>query len=146
MFQLEFPDGWQLDLEFDPAREDADAVQPPRVVEATPTDGSKLWLGTWVVTEIDEIIKARTYFESLESFVFKDVMIERSRSEQHNNMPALILSGRAKKGSEAVQWAMVFFQPQENIVAAFLLIGVPEVRSRRKRELQAMIQSLRPVP
>ena len=145
VFSMDFPDGWRLDLDFDPPAEDIDAPPPPRVVEAIPKDGAKLWLGTWVVTEITDINDAEEYFDSLEQYILSDVVIESESEDKHNGMAARLLKGSAKKGKEPVEWAIALFQPQSEIVAAILYVGVTEARKYRAAELQAIVDSVRSV-
>lgn len=145
VFSMSFPDGWRLDLDFDPPAVELDAPPPPRVVEAIPKDGAKLWLGAWVLTEITDIQNASEYFASLEQFILSDVVIEKADETDHNGMPAHIFTGSAKKGTEPVEWAVAFFQPQSEIVAAVLYIGVTEARQHRQAELEAIVDSVQSV-
>ena len=145
VFSMDFPDGWRLDLDFDPPAEDIDAPAPPRVVEAIPKDGSKLWLGTWVVTEITDIDDAEEYFGSLEQYILSDVVIDSESKDKHNGMSARVLQGSAKKGKEPVEWAIALFQPHPEIVAAILYVGVTEAREYRAAELRSIVDSVQPV-
>lgn len=145
MFRASFPDGWRLDLDFEPKAEDVDAPPPPRVVEAIPKDGSKLWLGMWVVTEIEDVGEAGEFFESLEQYVLSDVEITDSNEEDLNGMPARYFSGTAKKGREPVEWAIVLFQAKPRNISALLYIGVPEAREQRREELSGIVDSILPV-
>ncbi|MDJ0958754.1 MAG: hypothetical protein QNI91_17945 [Arenicellales bacterium] len=145
VFSVDFPDGWRLDLDFDPPAEGIDAPPPPRVVEAIPKDGAKLWLGTWVVTEITDINDADAYFGSLEQYILSDVTIDSKSQNDHNGMAARVLKGSAKKDTEPVEWAVALFQPHPEIVAAILYIGVTVAREHRAVELQAIVDSVRPV-
>ena len=145
VFSLDFPDGWRLDLDFDPPAEGIDAPPPPRVVEAIPKDGAKLWLGTWVVTEITDINDAAEYFGSLEQYILSDVEIDSKSGDDHNGMAARVLKGSAKKDTEPVEWAIALFQPRPEVVAAILYIGVTEARKYRAVELQAIVDSVQPV-
>lgn len=143
VFSIEIPDGWRLDLDFEPAPEGSD-IPPPRVVEAIPKDGSKLWLGTWVLSEITSLDDAREYFESLEQYILNAVVIEQINEENLNNMSARVLRGSAKKEHEPVEWVMALFQPRAELVAGILYIGVPEARQLREAELRAIVKSVRP--
>lgn len=143
-FSIDFPDGWRLDLDFEPAQEGLGAPPPPRVVEAIPKDGSRLWLGTWVLPDIASLDEAREYFESLEKYILNDVSIEQTSEESLNDMPARVLRGSAKKGSEPVEWVMALFQPKDEIIAGILYIGVPEARQLREAELRSILKSVQP--
>ena len=145
VFSVDFPDGWRLDLDFDPPAEGIDAPPPPRVVEAIPKDGAKLWLGTWVVTEITDINDAAEYFGSLEQYILSDVEIDSKSGDDHNGMAAHVLKGSANKDTEPVEWAIALFQPRPEVVAALLYIGVTEAREYRAVELQAIVDSVQPV-
>ena len=145
VFSMDFPDGWRLDLDFDPQTENIDAPPPPRVVEAIPKDGAKLWLGTWVVTEIADIDDAEEYFGSLEQYILSDVVIGSESKDKHNGMAARLLKGSAKKDTEPVEWAIAFFQPQPEIVAAILYVGVLEAREYHAKALQSIVDSVQPV-
>lgn len=145
VFRVNFPDGWRLDLDFEPPVKGIDAPPPPRVVEAIPKDGGKLWLGLWVVSEIDDVGAAREYFESLEQYVLSDVQIENVNEDDLNGMPSRVFSGMAKKGSEPVVWAIVLFQARPQTMAALLYIGVPEAGQQRKEELSGIVDSILPV-
>lgn len=143
VFSVDFPDGWRLDLDFDPPAEGIDAPPPPRVVEAIPKDGAKLWLGTWVLTEIADVADARAYFESLEQYILNDVVIEEAKESDLNGMEARTFRGSAKKGKEPVEWVMAFFTPRLNTVAGILYIGVPKARRTREAELRGIVESIR---
>jgi len=145
MFRIHIPDGWRLDLDFDPALEGVDVPPPPRVVEAIPKDGAKLWLGMWVLSEIREINEARGFFESLEQYVLSDVVIDENNKDDLNGMPARVFSGTARKDKEPVEWAIVLFQVKPETMAAMLYIGVPEARQQRKVELSGIVDSILPV-
>ena len=145
MFQVQIPDGWRLDLDFDPPLEGADVPPPPRVVEAIPKDGAKLWLGMWVLSEINNIDEAREFFESLEQYVLSDVVIDNSSESGLNGMPARKFSGTARKNKEPVEWVIVLFQVNPQAIAAILYIGVPEARQQRKKELSGIVDSIQPV-
>lgn len=145
VFSMSFPDGWRLDLDFDPPEKGIDAPPPPRVVEAIPKDGAKLWLGTWVLTEIADIQDAGEYFNSLEQFILSDVVVEDTDETDHNGMPARVFKGSAKKEKESVEWVVAFFQPQPEIIGAVLYIGVAEARQYRQAELEAIVNSVRAV-
>lgn len=145
VFSMSFPDGWRLDLDFDPPAEGIGAPPPPRVVEAIPKDGAKLWLGTWVLTEITDIQDALTYFNSLEQFIFSNVVIEDTDETDHNGMRARVLKGTARKEKDPVEWVVAFFQPQPEIVAAVLYVGVAEARQYRQAEMRAIVDSIKAV-
>lgn len=145
MFRVHIPDGWRLDLDFDPPLQGADVPPPPRVVEAIPKDGAKLWLGMWVLSEITDISEARGYFESLEQYVLSDVVIDDSNESDLNGMSARRFSGTARKNKEPVEWVIVLFQVKPQTMAALLYIGVPEARQQRKEELSRIADSILPV-
>ena len=143
VFQMTVPDGWRLDLDYDTPLDAED--DPPRVVEAIPKDGAKLWLGMWVLREIEDISEAREFFDSLEQYILSDVVVNTESDENLNGMPAHSLRGTAKKETEAVDWAIVMFQVKPETVAAILYIGVPEAWKQRKTELTGMIESVESV-
>lgn len=145
MFRTSFPDGWRLDLDFEPKVEGIDAPPPPRVVEAIPKDGAKLWLGMWVVTEIEDVSEAGEFFESLEQYVLSEVKIKDSNENDLNGMPARRFNGTAKKGREPVEWAIVLFQVKPQTISALLYVGVPEAREQRREELSGIVDSILPV-
>ena len=107
-------------------------------------EGAKLWLGMWVIDEISDIGEARGYFESLEQYILTDVEVDNSGEDDLNGMPARLFSGRAKKGRDPVEWAVVFFQAGPQIVSAILYVGVPEARLQRSDELAAIVDSIVP--
>lgn len=144
VFRVGFPDGWRLDLDFDPPDEGVDAPPPPRVVEAIPKDGAKLWLGMWVISEIGDIREAREYFESLKEFLFSDVEILETGDEDLNGMPSRFFRGSAKKGNEPVDWAILLFRTGPETVAALIYIGIPEAWRQHSEELTAIVDSISP--
>ena len=145
VFRASIPDGWRLDLDFDPPLEGVDAPPPPRVVEAIPKDGARLWLGMWVITEIEDVGGARDYFESLKEYLFSDVRQEDSRMDDFNGMPARYFSGTARKGREPVEWAILLFKPAPGAVAAVLYIGVPDARREHGEALKTIVDSITPL-
>lgn len=73
-------------------------------------------------------------------------MVIDSRSEDdHNGMAARVLRGSAKKGTEPVEWLAALFQPQPEIVAAILYVGVAEAREYHANDLRAIVESVQPV-
>jgi hypothetical protein len=142
VFRVSFPDGWRLDLDFDPPDEGTDAPPPPRVVEAIPKDGARLWLGMWVITEIQDVKDARGYFESLEQFLFSDVKTEETGDDDLNGMPSRFFRGTAKKKNEPVEWAILLFKTGPETVSALMYIGVPEAWRQHSEELTAIVDSI----
>ena len=143
VFRISVPDGWRLDLDYDTPRDAED--DPPRVVEAIPKDGAKLWLGMWVVREIADVSKSREFFDSLEQYILSDVVVDSESDDDLNGMPARSFRGTAKKETDPVDWAIVMFQVKPESVAAILYIGVPEAWSQRKAELTGIIESVQSV-
>lgn len=144
VFRVSFPDGWRLDLDFDPPDEGIDAPPPPRVVEAIPKDGAKLWLGMWAISEIGDIRDAREYFDSLKEFLFSDVETVEIGDEDLNGMPSRFFRGSAKKGNEPVDWAILLFRTGPETVAALMYIGIPEAWRQHADELTAIVDSVSP--
>ena len=145
IFQITYPSGWTLDLDFDKPREEFGGPPPPRVVEAMPSDGSLLWLGIWIPPEVRNFQEAKVYLDSLEQHILTDVQAGEPRSEQLNGMPAYVIEGTAKKDNDDVNWLMAFFQPVKDVVAAAFYVAVPAAEQKHKKDLDALVASLRPV-
>ena len=48
VFSVTYPESWTVDADFDKPLTNEDGKPPPRIVEAMPGDGSRVWLGVWV--------------------------------------------------------------------------------------------------
>ena len=145
IFSITYPEGWSVDFNFDKSDKDQTDTPPPRVVEAMPDDGSKLWLGIWVPPYLSDLRDAPGYLQSLEQYILTDVKEGEPDSKTLNGMPSLIIQGTALKDSQPVEWVMAFFQASESAVGAALYIGVIEDKKRHQQSLDKLINSLRPV-
>jgi hypothetical protein len=148
LFVVEFPPDWLVDTDFlDEARAagNVDEAGPRlRILEAMPVDGSKLWLGFWVVPRVSTLSEAIDYLASLDAELFTDVERTPPAERTLNGMPAKSLTGTALRQGERVEFAAVLFEPRPQAVAMALYVGRPETWKRNSDALAAIRESLAP--
>ena len=114
LFSFTLPDRWILDTDFgDEARAagvDRGTGPEIRIVEAMPGDGTKLWLGAWVVPRASTLDRGLEYVTSLDGELFSDIAISPPRETEIGGMKARVLSGTAKREGEKVELAAVLFE------------------------------------
>ena len=144
VFSITYPQGWAVDFNFKKPLENKDALPPPRVVQAMPDDGSRIWLGVWLPPYLKNVQDGPKYLESLEQYILTDVKARPPETTSLNGMSAVIIQGSAKKNKEPVEWTMAFFQAATSVVGAALYVGVIEDKKKQQSELDALIDSIRP--
>jgi hypothetical protein len=145
VFSVTYPESWTVEYDFDKPLESAEGKPPPRIVEAMPGDGSRVWLGVWVPPYVEDIEDAPGYMQSLEQYILNDVKSNDPVSQSLNGMAALVIKGTALKDKQPVEWVMAFFQASESAVGAAFYVGVVEDKQRHQRDFDALIDSIRPV-
>jgi hypothetical protein len=148
LFTFTLPDRWFLDTDFtDEARAagvDQGAGPEIRIVEAMPGDGTKLWLGAWVVPRASTLDRGLEYVASLDGELFSDIAVSPPRETEIGGMKARALSGTAKREGEKVELAAVLFEARPGVIAVVLYVGRPETWSKHRDELQRIVASVEP--
>lgn len=148
LFSITLPDGWFLDTDFaDEARAagaDENAPSGIRIVEAMPGDGTKLWLGAWVVPRASTLERGLDYVASLDGELFSDIVVSPPRETALGEMKARTLSGTAKREGEKVELAAVLFEARPGVIAVVLYVGLPETSRKHRDELQRIVASVQP--
>jgi hypothetical protein len=146
LFSFTLPDRWFLDTDFaDEARAagvDAGAGLGIRIVEAMPADGTKLWLGAWVVPRASTLDRGIEYVASLDGELFSDIAISPPSETTIGGMQARALSGTAKRQGEKVELAAVLFEARPGVIAVVLSVGLPDTWSKHRDELQQIVASV----
>jgi hypothetical protein len=149
LFSLTLPDGWFLDTDFaDEARAagiDKGTGPEIRIVEAMPDDGTKLWLGAWVVPRASTLDRGLEYVTSLDGELFSDIAISPPRESTIGGMKARALAGTAKREGEKVELAAVLFEARPGVIAVVLYVGLPDTSSKHRDQLQRIVASVQPV-
>jgi hypothetical protein len=147
LFSITVPDRWFLDTDFgDEARAagaDEGAPSGIRIVEAMPGDGSKLWLGAWVVPRATTLDRGLEYVASLDGALFSDIVVSPFRETALGGMRARALSGTAKREGEQVELAAVVFEARPGVIAIVLYVGRPETWTKHQDELRRIVASVR---
>ena len=149
LFSIEFPDGWDIDLDFK-----AEAIEAGtyvegepleiRIVEANPSDGAHLWIGLWAVPDASNLDEGTEYLQSLNADLFPDLDLSDPEKRDLNGMAARVAMGTATLDGEPVEMIIALFQPAEATVAVGLYVGAVDVWKDYEAELKAMVTSLRP--
>jgi hypothetical protein len=145
LFSFTLPDRWILDTDFgDEARAAGVAGPGIRIVEAMPGDGTKLWLGAWVVPRASTLDRGLEYVTSLDGELFSDIAISPPRETTIGGMKARALAGTAKREGEKVELAAVLFEARPGVIAVVLYVGLPDTWSKHRDELQRIVASVQP--
>jgi hypothetical protein len=148
LFSFTLPDRWILDTDFgDEARAagaDTSAGPEIRIVEVMPGDGTKLWLGAWVVPRASTLERGLEYVASLDGSLFSDIAISPPRETTIGGMKARALAGTAKREGEKVELAAVLFEARPGVIAVVLYVGLPDTWSTHRDELQRIVASVQP--
>jgi hypothetical protein len=148
LFSISLPDGWLLDTDFgDEARAaGVDKAGGPeiRIVEAMPGDGTKLWLGAWVVPRASTLDRGLEYVTSLDGELFSDIALSPATETALGGMKARALAGTAKRDGEKVELAAVLFEARPGVIAVVLYVGLPDTWSKHRAELRQIVASVQP--
>jgi hypothetical protein len=148
LFSMTVPDRWLIDTDFaDEAK--AAGVDPTvgpaiRIVEVMPGDGTKLWLGAWVVPRASTLERGLEYVTSLDGELFSDIVVSPPRETELGGMKARALSGTATREGEKVELAAVLFEARPGVIAVVLYVGRPDTWSAHRDELQRIVASVQP--
>jgi hypothetical protein len=149
LFAVEFPDGWQVDLDFaDEARAagtytDSESLAI-RIVEASPADGAEIWVGLWAVPGARSLDEGLEYAASLNSDLFTDLEVSPPVAKDLNGMAARVLTATAQRDGQAVELIFALFEPRAGAIAAALYVGAAEIWRSYRPELEPMVASLAP--
>jgi hypothetical protein len=148
LFAVTFPQDWFVDTDFlDEARAAgaADNAAPAiRIVEAMPIDGSKLWIGLWVIPRVSTLNEGIEYIASLDAELLTEIEATAPREQVLSGMPAKTFSGTALRHGEAVEFAVALFEPSPQVIAIALYVGRPKTWARHAGELNEIRDSLTP--
>jgi hypothetical protein len=148
LFSITLPDRWFLDTDFgDEARAagvDKGGGPEIRIVEAMPGDGTKLWLGAWVVPRASTLDRGLEYVTSLDGELFSDIALSPATDTALGGMKARALAGTAKRDGEKVELAAVLFEARPGVIAVVLYVGLPDTWSKHRDELQRIVASVQP--
>lgn len=149
LISIDYPSGWTVDTDYIPEAKAAgtfkDGKAQIRVVEAMPTDGTKLWIGIWTAPGVESFEDGLEYARSLGESLFTDVESTEPESTEIGEMPALTLHGTAKRQDEDVEFAMALLQAKDDLVVSVLYVGRPQTWEEHEDELQTIVDSIRPV-
>lgn len=148
LFSITLPDRWFLDTDFgEEARAagvDKGGEPDIRIVEAMPGDGTKLWLGAWVVPRASTLERGLEYVTSLDSDLFSDIAVSPAKETQLGGMKARALAGTAKREGEKVELAAVLFEARPGVIAVVLYVGLPDTWIQHRDELERIVASVQP--
>ena len=149
LFVFDMPNDWFVDTDFlDEARAAGTADSGPpkiQIVEAMPMDGSKLWIGFWVVPNVSTLAEGLEYTRSLDQTLLKEVVATTPEARRLGGMPAKTFSGTAVRDSESVEFAVALFEPKPELIAVALYIGRPQTWFRHAEQLEQIRDSLQPL-
>ena len=149
LFEIDFPDGWVVDLDFaDEARDAGAYVEGEelalRIVEARPGDGAKIWVGLWAIPDVATLDEAVEYLSQLNADLYTAVEISRPEETKLNGMAARTARGNATHEGEDIEFLVALFEPKPGIVAMGLYVGAVDTWQGYVAELEAMVASLQP--
>lgn len=149
LFSIDFPDNWYVDSDF---VSDAKAAgtykggEPGlRILEAMPSDGTKLWFGIWVAPDsVKDLEKGLEYVSSLDGDLFTNVESSRPKDTSFGGMPAKTMQGVARRLGEDVEFAVALIQPREDVVTVALYVGRPQTWAKHQAQLDKVVESIEP--
>ncbi len=147
VISIDYPGGWRVDTDYIPEAKAAgtfkDGKAQIRVVEAMPTDGTKLWIGIWTAPGVESFEDGLEYARSLGESLFTDVETTEPESTEIGEMPARTFHGTAKRQGEEVEFAMALLQAKDDLVVSVLYVGRPQTWEKHEDELQGIVDSIR---
>ena len=145
LFSITFPDDWYTDIDFaDEAEAASVADSEIRILEAMPSDGTKLWFGIWVAPRVDSIDRGLDYLESLDTELFSQIDASEPRETELGGMRAMTFYGTAVRQEEDVEFAVALFQLRPEVIVVALYVGRPDTWNRHEEALAAIVESLSP--
>ena len=148
LLQIDFPAGWVIDTDYVEEAKAAGAYtggEPEiRIVEAMPTDGTRLYFGVWVAPRTTTLDKGLEYADSLDGSLFTEVEATEPKATELGGMPARTFHGTAKRQGDDVEFAMAILEAREGVIVAVLYVGVPDSWAKHQEELEAIVGSIRP--
>lgn len=149
LFSITFPEAWLVDLDFEDEAREAGTYQEGeelelRIVEARPSDGSRLWVGLWSVPDVATLDEGLAYFASLQQDLFTDLELGEPRVRELGGMPARVIQGTARREGDPVELIMALFEPRRGTIATALGVGEPEAWKIYRHDLEALVASLEP--
>ena len=149
LFSITFPGGWYVDEDYEAEAKAAgtdEGTDPEiRILEAMPGDGTKLWFGIWVAPKATTFERALEYVASLDGYLFTDVEASQPRDTELRGMAAKTFYGTARREGEDVEFAVALFEPRDEVMVVALYVGRPETWKAHREELEAVVDSLKPV-
>ena len=145
LFSITFPEGWYVDSDFMPEAKAGGPDTGLRILEAMPSDGTKLWFGIWVAPEkVTNFETALEYVASLDGDLFTNVEFSRPLDASFNGMPAKTFQGLARRLNEDVEFAVALFEPRENLITVALYVGRPQTWGKHQVQLDKVVDSIKP--
>ncbi len=147
LFEIDFPEGWLVDLDFKDEAKAAGAYTEGeelriRVVEANPGDGAEVWVGLWALPDISDLDEGMNYVASLNGDLFSEIEISRPEEREINGMPARVMTANAVHEGQDVELILALFVPRTGTVAAALYVGATDIWRSYETELRGMLNSL----
>ena len=147
LFSIDFPDDWYVDADFVSDAKAAGTLKGGkpglRILEAMPSDGSKLWFGIWVAPDsVRDFDKALEYIASLDGDLFTNVESSQPKDTSFGGMPAKTMYGIARRLGEEVEFAVALFQPREAVITVALYVGRPQTWGKHQAQLQKVVDSI----
>ncbi len=148
LFSITFPEGWYLDTDFESDARAAGTYSEGeatlRILEAMPTDGTKLWFGVWTAPKATTLERGLEYVASLDGSLFTDVEASEPQRTSLGGMEARTFFGKARREGEEVEYAVAVFEPRAGVVAVALYVGRPQTWESHEEELTGIVASLQP--
>ncbi len=149
LFEIDFPSGWLVDLDFKDEARAAGAYTEGeelriRIVEANPGDGAEIWVGLWAIPDVTDLDEGMDYVASLNSDLFSEIEMSRPEEREINGMPARVMTATAVHDGQDVELLLALFVPRADTVAAGLYVGATDIWREYESELRGMMSSLQP--
>lgn len=145
LFSIDFPADWYVDTDYMAEAKEAGRDTGLRILEAMPSDGTKLWFGIWVAPEkVKDFEAALEYVASLDRDLFTNVEFSRPLDTSFGGMAAKTFSGLGRRLNESIEFAVAIFEPREGLLTVALYVGRPQTWGTHQVQLDKIVESIKP--
>ena len=146
-FSIDIPDSWMVNV----GTENDEAVTPEgdapesRLITAMPGDGSPLWLGMWVPSDVKNFGEAKDYLDSLNVQLLTDAVSNERITDKINGMDVYYVAGTGKKETEKMDFRAAFIQLSDKNIAIIIYIGPHQTTVTHGQDLKQILLSIHPM-
>jgi hypothetical protein len=145
LFDLTFPDGWQVEF-LAPSRPEG-----ARTISGGPKDRFA-WIGFWTVPDAKGLDDARDQLQRIAESVVSDArQVGKSESSTLNGMPVRTFKGTGrfvpkdkKKPARPVEFQAMLFEPSAGTYCIGVYLGPPDTLTSIRPALEGIVNSMKP--